>query len=1018
MKKFSLLLLLALTAVGASALQPGPRTLRGRVVDATGESVIGANVKVKGVDVGTVTDIDGNFSLPLGDKECSLVISFIGYQSKTVVVKPAETSVRVTLQEDAQNLDEVVVVGYGAQKRSSLTSSVEVIRSEDLQRIPAMNLDEALNGQVAGLQVMQSTGDPSSAKETDIRIRGISGSPLLVIDGVPRFGVNSSDGETRLSDLNPDDVESISILKDAAAAAVYGARAANGVILVKTKRGGGDQKVRLNYHGQFNFTQAAKLPDFLNAYEYATLYNQVIDPDAFSAEALEQIRTGSNPNVYADENILDYLDKWGHTMGHSISISGGSNNIKYYLGGGYNSSVGLYNGVGRDRYNYSMKLDATLLKGLTLSVDVTGTRSVNKNTSYTTIDAAYSYAPTQPLRFTDGSLASIDSSNPLIAIDGLGGYVQDKVRMNTLTATLRYELPWVKGLSAYVRGTVDDNHTIKKTFSKPTTLYIYDEATGSISEDSKTVYPTAKVSLTQRDQQLDNKLLEAGVNYNRTFGKHDVGGLLVFNYQKNSLTYMSGTNQDMAVYPEVIGTATSAALNGNETSTERASLVGRATYGYDARYFVEANFRMDGSTKFVKANRWEAFPSVSGSWVLSNEAFFREWQQYVLSNVKVRGSVGLLGSDGSLNDYAYLRNYTATVNSGYQIGGTMKPGLIMSIDGYPNPDLKMEKSRDYNIAGDLGFFNNRLSVSYEYYWRYRTNMLTLAPTYLYPPSTGVDGNVPYMNFGKLKAWGWDLTVTHKNSIRKWRYDASLTLTKTHDKYLDYGDESTVEENLRRKGRPSMTWTVYEAAGLFQSWEEIENYPVDQDNSGNATLAPGDIKYVDQNGDGKITTADKILVKNSSYPDLSANINLNVSYRGFFVGAMLQGVTGYKQKINEQYTLKNGTLQKFQRYHLTDTWREDNTDARYPRLKLASKNDNNRLESTFWIRDCDFLRLKSLSVGYNFAPQTLRKLGLTSLSIALRGSNLVTWSNLKEMDPESLRGYPIQRTYGINLNFGL
>lgn len=1018
MKRFEFICLLVLMAFGLSAQNGNLYTLKGNVKDHTGEGVIGANIKIKSAETGTITDIDGNFSMLVARRECELIVSYIGYTTKTVRLKEGQNDLKIILEEDAQNLDEVVVVGYGTQKRASLTSSVEVIRSEDLQRIPSMNLDEALNGQVAGLQVMSSTGDPSSAKEADIRIRGISGSPLLVIDGVPRFGENSSDGEMRLSDLNPDDIESISILKDAAASAVYGARAANGVILVKTKRGSGDKKVRVNYRGQFNLQQATKLPDFLNAYEYATLYNQVIEEDQFSPEAIEQIRTGSNPNVYGNENILDYLNKWGHTMGHSLSVAGGSEKVQYYLGGGYTTSEGLYSGVGRDRYNYSMKLDATLVKGLTLSVDLTGNRSVNKNTSYTTIDAAYSYAPTQPLRFTDGSLASIDSGNPLIAIDGLGGYIQDKVRMNTLSATLRYELPWVKGLSVYARGTVDDNHSTKKTFNKPTTLYIYDEITGQISEDAKTIYPNAKVSLTERDQSLDNKLVEAGVNYARTFAeKHDVGAMIVFNYQESASRYMSGTNQDMVIFPEILGTATSSALTGNESYTQRASVVGRATYGYDSRYFVEGNFRMDGSTKFTPENRWQFFPSVSGSWVVSNESFFRNWNQKTLSNVKMRGSVGILGSDGSLSDYGYLMNYISTLNSGYPIGDSMKPGLALGIDGYPNPDLKMEISKDYNVGLDLGFWNNRFAVSYEYYWRYRSNMLTLAPTYLYPPSTGVSGNVPYMNFGELKAWGWDLTVVHKNTVGKWKYDAQLTLTKTNDKYLDYGDESSVDPNLRRKGRPSMTWTVYEADGLFQSWEEIENHTIDQDGSGNATLAPGDIKYKDQNADGRISSSDKILVKNSSYPDMSVNLNLNVSYKGFFAGAMFQGVTGYQQKINEQYTLKNGTLQKFQRYHLTDTWREDNTNASYPRLKLASKNDNNRLESTFWIRDCNFLRLKSLSLGYNVPAHLIKRAHISTLSIALRGGNLFTLSSLKEMDPESLRGYPVQRTYGVSINFG-
>ena len=833
-------------------------SLKGQVQDTSGETVVGANIKIKGADIGTITDLDGNFSLLVPAKGAILIISFIGYQSQEIRLKPGENNLKVVLKDDAQQLDEIVVVGYGTQKKSSLTSSVEVVRSEELLQMPTINLDEALNGQVAGLQVMSTTGDPSSSKESNIHIRGINGAPLLVIDGVPRFGTNTTEGEMRLSDLNPDDIESISVLKDAAAAAVYGARAANGVILVQTKRATGNQKVSVNYRGQFNLQQATNLPEFLNAYEFAKLYNRALEnsPSAvginpYTDEQLEMIRTHSNPNVYGDENLIDYLDKFGYSMIHSLSVSGGNNFVKYYMSGGYTNTKGLYSGVGRDRYNYSMKLDATLLKGLVLSLDVNGTRSENKNTSYFTIDAAYNFSPVEVLRFTDGRLASVNSSNPLIAVDGSGGYVRNKMNMNTITATLKYDVPWVKGLSAYLRATFDNNNSVQKTFSSPVTLYTYDKQTGEIKEDDKTTYPKAKITLKETDRFVDNKLVELGVNYNRTFAaKHDVSGLLVINYQDYHNRYLTGENLDMAgIYPEIMGSATTPKVNGEESYSERASMIGRATYGYDNRYFIEGSFRVDGSTKFHPDNRWGFFPTASASWVLSNEQFFKNWDQPVLSNVKFRGSMGILGDDGAIDDYSYLRKYMYVVRQGYNIGGNLKPGIVMDTSAYPNPDLKWGQSRDYNVATDLGFWGNRFGLSFEYYWRYRTNMIMVAPSYLYPPSTGVDGNPPNMNFAKIKAWGWDLTLTHRNSIQKVKYDLTLTLAQTRDRVLDYGDESSLEPTRRRVGKSYMVWWLYEADGLFQSQEEIDNHLVDQDEQGNITLAPGDIKYKDQNGDG-------------------------------------------------------------------------------------------------------------------------------------------------------------------------
>ena len=998
--------------------------LKGKVIDRGGETVIGAHVRWKNDKAAAVTDLDGNFTIPESGTE--LVVSFLGYKTQYVKVKPGQKNLVIRLEDDAQELDELVVIGYGTQKKSSLTGSIETIKSEDLLSMPTANLDEALYGQVAGLQVMQTTGDPSSAKEANLHIRGINNSPLLVIDGVPRFGTNTSDGEMRLSDLNPDDIESISILKDAAAAAVYGARAANGVILVQTKRAAGNQKVSVNYRGQMNIQQATQLPEFLDAYNYALLYNKAVENTpgttntAYTPEQLEQIRTHSNPNLYGDEDLLDYLDNIGYTTTHSVSANGGNQFLKYYISGGYTHSQGLYSGVNRDRFNYSAKLDATLTKGLVLSLDIMGARTDSKNSSYTTIDAAYNFSPLQVLRFSNGYMASIDGSNPLINVEGLGGYIKDTGRMNTITANLKWELPWVKGLSMYARATFDNNNRMEKTFSKPVTLYTYDAQTGDYAIDPNTVYPTAKVTVEQTDRFVNNQLYEAGINYNRTFNsKHDVGAMLIANYQQTHNQYMTGENQNAAIYPEIIGTAVSARLIGSEAYNQRASLIGRLNYGYDYRYFIEASFRVDGSTYFHPDHRWGFFPSVSGSWVLSNEKFFKEWNQKVLSNVKFRASTGLLGDDGLVGEYAYLLTFMESTREGYNIGGIYRPGIIMNTGNYPNPELTWGKSHDYNIATDLGFWDNRFGLTFEYYWRFETDKITAAPSYLYPPSTGVSGNVPNMNFSKLKAWGWDLTLTHRNTIGKVKYNVDLTLAKSDDKYLDFGDESSVSPNLRRVGRSSMVWAMYEAEGLFQSQEEIDAYMPNMSEADKAALAPGDIKYKDQNNDGRLTTEDMIYVKNSSNPDFNFSIRLGASYKGFFINAMFQGATGYQQNIKELYTTNSGSLQRFQEYHLTDCWSSDNPNATLPRIKFATANDNNRKESTFWIRDCDFLRLKSLSIGYAFQPALLKKIKLNSASIALQGSNLLTWSSISDlgMDPESLRGYPIQRSYGITLNLG-
>lgn len=1017
----SLVMLMLVLVLDATAQDAGK--LKGKVLDKAGETVIGAQVRWKDTKVVTVTNVDGEFTIAKVASTTKLVISYIGYKTVEIDVTKAATPLLVRMEDDAQHLDELVVVGYGIQKKSSITGSVETVKAEDLLMVPTTNLDQALAGQVAGLQVMQSTGDPSSSKEADMHIRGINNNPLLVIDGVPRFGTNTSDGEVRLSDLNPDDIESVTILKDAAAAAVYGSRAANGVILVQTKRAKGNQKIKVNYRGQFNLQQATRLPEFLEAYEFAKLYNRAIEntpgtqTTPYTDAQLEEIRTGAKPNVYGNENLLDYIDKFGHSITNSVSAAGGNEYVRYYLSLGHAGTKGLYSGVTRSRINYNIKLDATLAKGLVLSVDYVGSTSNSKNSSYATLDAAYSGSPLQVLRFTNGNLASVNSNNVLINVYGLGGYIKDQSKMNTFTVNLNYDIPFVKGLSTYLRGTFDSNNRINTKVSNPVTLYTYNEADDTYTADPNTLAPTAKSSMEKQNRFYNSQLYEWGLNYNRTFAeKHDVGATLVMNYQRLNNEYLVGINKDKSPRPDVMGVAVGErSINGDETINERASLIGRVNYAYGSRYFAEFSFRLDGSTNFAPEKRWGFFPSISASWVLSNEDFFRNWKQDVLTNVKFRASTGLLGNDGLVDAYSYLLTYLESPNYGYTIGGNFSSGL--SVNNVPNLELTWGKTRDYNIGTDLGFWGGRVGLSFEYYIRYETDKLTYAPQYLFPPSVGTNGNAPVMNFAKLKAWGWDLSLTHKNTIGKFKYNMAFTLAKNDDKYLDYGDETNELPNLRRVGKSSLVWRMYQADGLFQSYDEIANHKLDQDGSGNATLAPGDIRYVDQNGDNILDSNDLIYVKNSSNPDFDLGLKLGGSYKGFFFNVMFQGATGYQQNIKESYTIDGGSLQRFQKYHLEETWTEDNPGARYPRIKFASSNDNNRKESTFWVQNCDFVRLKMLNVGYSFPTSVLKKFSLSSLSIALQASNLFTWSSLKSMDPESLRGYPVQKSYGVTLNLG-
>ncbi|MCM1517318.1 MAG: TonB-dependent receptor [Pseudoflavonifractor sp.] len=1022
MKHFLLIVFMALAIpMVAFGQASGTRVVRGTVVDENDEPLIGATVRLTDSKSGTSTDVDGKFALPVPvGKTAKITVSYVGYTPRTVEVPADKNDIDIDLSVNAADFDEVVVIGYSTAKRTGLTASVEVIKGDELLKSTAMNIDQSLAGKVTGLGVLNSNGNPSSGKEASLSIRGNSGDPLLVIDGVPRLGTTTNDGEMRLSDLNPEDIESISVLKDAAASAVYGARAANGVILVQTKRGNSEGRTRVNYRGQFNFEEATYLPKFLNSYEFAKLYNKAVEAtgsDVYTPYDLDLI--GSDPNLYGDENILDHLNKWGYSQRHSLSVSGGVKSVRYYVSLGYTNTRGLYSNVGRNRYNYSLKLDADLYRGLDLAVNVIGSISDYKNTGSSVISDAYDYSPLEVLRFTDGNLSSLESYNPLIAIEGLGGYEKVKSDFHTINATLTYTFPFIEGLKVYLKGTVDMNHKNTTEFSKPVRLFIYDPITKTTSVDENTVYPKADITMSDRHQSVDNKLIEAGVNFNHTFNKlHEVTGLIVVNYQDYKNKYLRGTNPSMpGEYPEIIGNTSTGTLSGSEYYSQRASVVGRAGYGYANRYFGEFSFRVDGSTRFAPENRWGFFPTISASWVISNEPFFSRVPASIMSFAKIRASAGILGDDGATSDFSYLQQYNFTHTNGYPFGGSWTQGLLPSVSSYPNRNLKWGKSKDLNAAVDVGFFNNRLSASVEWYLREQSNMVTSAETYLFPPSTGTGGVVPNVNVGRVRFTGWDITLKHENNIGDWAYDVSFNLSTTDNKVLDWGDESSITENLRHKGKNYMVWLMYQDAGLFQSQEEIDNWPVDQDGKGNRTLAPGDIKYVDQDGDNKLTTADLVYVKNSSLPDLNYGFSLGVRWKGIHLSAQFQGVAGYNQRITELYTLENGALQRFQEYHLTDTWTPENPGASYPRIKFASGDDNNRFDSTFWLKECNFLRLKTLTLGYHFPSRMLRKAHISTLDIALQGGNLFTLSSLDNMDPESLRGYPLSRSYGISLNIG-
>ena len=893
------------------------------------------------------------------------------FYSLLLLVIPCESTLAQKIP--VTPIDSLITVGYATGSLKTLSGSVEKITETQMNKDQITNPLEAIRGRVPGLTIQRGSNGPAALDA--VRLRGTTSltsgnDPLIIVDGV--FGDLSM-----LTSIYPTDIESFTILKDASETAQYGSRGASGVIEVTTKKGMSG-RTQVAYNGSFGISTVYKNLKMLSGDEYRRIASE---------RGISILDKGYNTDFQKE------IEQTGLQQNHHIAFYGGSSESSYRVSLGFMDRQGVILNEDMKNFTSNMNMNQKMFDGF-LNCELGMFGSIQKNHNLVdyqkTFYSAATFNPTYPnhkdpvTNSWDGITTASQITNPLAWME-----VQDDDATSHISTHARLTFNLLEGLKLNLFGAYTYN-IVENSQYLPTSVW----ANGQAYKGTK-----------KRESLLGNMML----TYKKNWKKHFFDVLALAELQKETYTGYYTTVSNFSTDKFGYNNLQAGALrlwegtNSYYDQPRLASFMGRFNYTYADRYVLTLNARTDASSKFGANHKWGFFPSASAAWVISEEEFMK--QLPMVDNLKFRIGYGLAGNQSGIDSYTTLN--LVKPNGVVPVGNS----AVVSLGDLrnTNPDLKWEKSHDYNIAVDAGLWKNRFAVTYEYYWRFKTDMLTYAPTYLYPPSAGTGGNVPYINFGKVKAWGWDLTLTHKNSIGQFKYDVGVTVSKTFDVVLDYG------EHQRRKGRSSQLWLLYQSDGLFQSWEEIANYPVDQDGMGNTTLAPGDIKYKDVDGDNVITANDRVYVKSSAYPDFSMSLS---SYKGFFMNAMLQGVAGYQQQITELYTLESSSLQRFQRYHLTDTWTEDNPDATYPRIKFASKNDNNRKESDFWIRNCNYIRLRSLTIGYALPAKLLQKKKINSVSIALQGSNLFTISSLEDgIDPESLRGYPIQRSYGITLNFG-
>ncbi|MDO4164166.1 MAG: TonB-dependent receptor [Bacteroides sp.] len=1040
---------LPIRATSEIAQQQG-KVIKGTVVDYNDEPIIGANVIVEGRTTGTITDIDGNFRIEaaVGAK---LTVSFIGYEKQTV--KATAGTMRIVLREDSQMLEEVEVVAYGAQKKVTVTGAIASVRSEDLTRTPVSTVTQTLAGQMTGVSSIQYSGEPG-ADEATIYIRGQASfndaEPLIQIDGVVM-----EDGTMTINDIDPEEIESISILKDASATAVFGVRGANGVILITTKRGF-EGKTKISANLSATVLTPTKHVEMANSYEYATMHNQMMENDGssalFSDEVLEMFQTHAQPILFPDTDWPSYMMK-DFTMQTkaNVNISGGNKKARYFFSGGYYKQGGLFKEFDMPydynytfhRFNYRSNLDINVTKTTVISANISGSISTTTkpNVSGSSSDifkSLYYSSPFVSPGIVDGKFIitttdynDIDAQLPFTGSNGFATYYGNGYRNTTTNAlalqlALKQDLGMVtKGLSFALKGAYNSNWTSTKYGEQEIATYnpriivagttLYDGTTAT--EDMVVLTKTGQdgePSYSISSGKSRNWYFDARFNYERNFGKHRVTGLLLYNQSKR-------------YYPSSY----------SDIPTGYVGLVGRVTYGWNDRYMAEFNVGYNGSENFAPDKRFGFFPAGSVGWVISEENFFKPIKK-VVDFMKFRVSIGLVGSDKGVSRFYYTSDVYGTGSSlyanssggyGYSFGisnSTTTAGAYESTKH--NQDVTWEKSLKQNYGVDVNFFGSKLKTSFDYYYEHRTGILLTSQTA--PALLGF--TVPTANLGIVNSWGWELSLKWNDKIGKdFRYWVGANISYNQNKIIDKKEAPKNNAYQMDAGHRIGSEGVYK---FFEFYDEgtaaryQAEYGTELPTQLMDDLQYGDCIYVDLDNNGYIDSNDmsKELIYTED-PEYTVGMNFGFAWKGFqlntqWTGAwnMIRILDGnFRKPFYGNSTQTQGGLLK---YHVEHTWDPENPsqDALYPRLTQTNYT-NNYATSTLYVADAKYFRLKTLQLSYDFKGQWMKKFGLSTFQVALSGYNLLTFTPFVWGDPETevntAPSYPLQRTYTLSLKLG-
>ena len=1061
------------------------KAVKGTVVDETGEPVIGATVLVVGgsASQGTITDMDGNFSINVKPGQ-KLKITYIGYDESIVAAKEG---MKVQMKTSgAVSLNTVEVVAYGVQKKVTMTGAISSVKSDDLVRTSVGSVNNVLGGQLSGVTTVQYSGEPGDdAAEIFVRGKATWGDsqPLIQVDGVERT----------MADIDPNEIESVTVLKDASATAVFGVRGANGVVLITTKRGS-QGKAKISVSTSWTALSPTKMVEQASSLEYANFYNQMSENDywqtanlavangkyasleaymaekpfskSFSDAIIQKFATGSDPIRFPNTRWAEYIMKdVTLQQQHNLNISGGTDRVKYFISTGYYSQDGLFKEFGANydfgyqyhRFNYRSNLDLKATKTTTLSFNVAGNVS-NADKPYTGSGAAglikqiYYATPFSSPGIIDNKLVycTTDYTDglklPFVGGDGMGyygkGFMQTNINKIQMDLVLDQKLDFItKGLSFKAKGSYNSAYTISKQGNCQVATYNplvqYDEQGNVIYNADGTPY----IVYRQNDNDTDPSYsasqgkardwyLEGSFNYSRVFGKHTVNALMLYNQSKQY--YYSNIS-----YPDV--------------PRSYVGLVGRVTYDYANRYMAEFNIGYNGSENFAPGRRFGTFPAGSIGWIISEEKFWKPISK-IASFFKLRASWGLVGNDKTLDkirfmyladpyitgSYGLVNNMSNWADTYGYLFGNAQSGTVQGTSSIAgayesiknNPDIGWEKAFKQDYGFDLYFFGDRFKTTFDYYREHRTDILVRDATV--PSSIGF--TMPYTNAGETKAWGWELSLGYNDKIGKnFRFWGKLNLSYNQNEIIEMKEEPQKNDYMLAKGHRigarSMYkfWKYYEGEQTKTEYEQTFGTPFPQQRITN--LQPGDCVYVDLDGDGKIDPND--MTRDNGYtddPEYMAGLTLGFNYKRLTFNMQLTGAWNVSRYITDVfrqpfYCSSNTTQGGLLSYHVNNTWTPgvyESQDALYPRATWANAEQNYE-NSDLWEKDAKYLRLKTVSLSYDFINPTFKKIGMNKCEVTLSGYNLLTFTPYKWGDPETRASnapsYPLQRTYTISLNVG-